>query len=139
MFCPKCKAEYRKGFTTCTECLIPLVAKLPPEPEEKPEYVKYVHLYSPQNAVELALLQSILDSENICYFVKNNNFGSLWVGPNIKLYNSKTIEVQDDQYGKAKELMTDYFKNTREHVEVPNVKYSIFDQIRMVIEFLLFT
>jgi hypothetical protein len=29
MFCPKCKAEYREGFTRCTECNAALVASLP--------------------------------------------------------------------------------------------------------------
>ena len=29
MFCPVCKAEYREAFTRCTECNVPLVAKLP--------------------------------------------------------------------------------------------------------------
>ena len=27
-FCPKCKNEYRKGFTECHECKIPLVESL---------------------------------------------------------------------------------------------------------------
>jgi hypothetical protein len=26
MFCPLCKAEYRQGFSTCSDCQIPLVA-----------------------------------------------------------------------------------------------------------------
>jgi hypothetical protein len=26
MFCPLCKAEYRQGFSTCSDCHIPLVA-----------------------------------------------------------------------------------------------------------------
>lgn len=26
MFCPLCKAEYRDGFTKCSDCLLPLVA-----------------------------------------------------------------------------------------------------------------
>ncbi len=30
MFCPKCRTEYRKSFTTCADCDIPLVDKLPP-------------------------------------------------------------------------------------------------------------
>ena len=33
MFCPKCKAEYRKGFTECPDCKVPLVKKLLPEPK----------------------------------------------------------------------------------------------------------
>jgi hypothetical protein len=28
MFCPKCKAEYREGFTECSDCQVPLVKDL---------------------------------------------------------------------------------------------------------------
>ena len=27
-FCPKCKAEYREGFTICADCKVPLVESL---------------------------------------------------------------------------------------------------------------
>ena len=38
-WCPKCKAEYREGFTECSTCRVPLVDTLPEENEEnkKPE------------------------------------------------------------------------------------------------------
>ena len=84
------------------------------------------------------MLKSILDSEGIRYFVRNDNFGSLEVGPHIGLFNAKMIGVQDDQYEKAKELLADYLEKTSELVEEPLKKYSLFDKIRMVIEFLLF-
>jgi hypothetical protein len=29
MFCPACKAEYRSGFTECSDCQVPLVETLP--------------------------------------------------------------------------------------------------------------
>ena len=29
MFCPRCKAEYRQGFTVCADCDVPLVWQLP--------------------------------------------------------------------------------------------------------------
>jgi len=29
MFCPRCGAEYRAGFTECADCLVPLVDELP--------------------------------------------------------------------------------------------------------------
>ena len=139
--CPKCRTEYRTGFNTCAECDIPLVAELPPEPppDPDPEYVKYVHLYSPQNEIELTLLKSIFDSESIPYFIRNDRFGSLEVGPWIGLYNAKMIEVRDDQIERAKELLTDYLEKTREHIEGPSKKYSVLDKVRMVIEFLLFS
>jgi hypothetical protein len=30
MFCPKCRTEYRKCFTTCADCDLPLVSELSP-------------------------------------------------------------------------------------------------------------
>ena len=140
MFCPKCRTAYSKGFTTCSDCEIPLVPVLPPEPPPPPapEYVNFINLYSPKNEIELSMLKSILDSESIIYFVRNENFGSLEVGPHIGLFNAKMIQVQDDHYEKAKELLTDYLEKTHEQLEEPFKKYSLFDKIRMVIEFLLF-
>jgi Putative prokaryotic signal transducing protein len=140
MYCPKCRTEYRKGFSTCSDCEVALVPELPPEPlpPPAPEYVNFINLYSPQNEIEMSMLKSILDSEGIRYFVRNDNFGSLEVGPHIGLFNAKMIEVQDDQYEKAKELLADYLEKTYEHNEEPLKKYSMFDKIRMVIEFFLF-
>lgn len=141
MFCPKCKTEYRQGFTTCADCEIPLVPELPPEPSPPTarEYVEYVNLYSPRNEVESALLKSILDSEGIGYFVRNDNFGSLEVGPHIGLFNAKMIQVQDDRYDKARELLSDYLEKTGKKSEEADRKYSLFDKIRMVIEVLVFS
>lgn len=36
MDCPECRAEYRDGFTECSDCRVPLVAKLPAEPASEP-------------------------------------------------------------------------------------------------------
>ncbi len=33
MWCPKCKSEYREGFTVCAECGAPLVRELPNMPD----------------------------------------------------------------------------------------------------------
>jgi hypothetical protein len=35
MYCPKCRVEYRAGFTECSDCRVRLVAELPP-PAEAP-------------------------------------------------------------------------------------------------------
>ena len=97
MFCPKCRCEYREGFTTCSDCDVSLVSVLPPEPPP-PETSPHVKLYSPRDPGELSLIQSILESEGIYYYVHNDLFGSLRVGPQIDLVNKKTIMVPDTQY-----------------------------------------
>ena len=38
-------------------------------------------IYSPQNEVELAVIKSLLNGENIPYYVHNERFGSMEVGP----------------------------------------------------------
>ncbi len=37
MFCPNCRAEYRPGFTQCSDCQSDLVEELPPPSPEDPE------------------------------------------------------------------------------------------------------
>ena len=142
MFCPKCKKKFKWMLLTCPECGVPLIhevakprrAAAPPEVE----YANYVPLYSPQNDVELSFLKSILDSEGINYFVRNDNFGSLEVGPRIGLFNAKMIEVQDDQYERASELLADYLERTKKEPGEQAKEYSFLDKIRMVIEVLVF-
>jgi hypothetical protein len=97
-----------------------------------------VKLYSPNNEVELAMIKSILDAEEINYFVQNDNFGSLEVGPQIALFNRRMIMVQDDQHERASELIKDYVHATTPKEDESERRYSLFDKIRMAIEVLLF-
>ncbi len=76
MICPKCKAEYREGFTRCADCGVPLVDFLPEEtgrPEEMTSQEDWVRIYAPASAQELALTKMILDREQIPYFVGSDN------------------------------------------------------------------
>ncbi len=49
-----------------------------------------IKLYSPLSEVDLALIRGILEGDNISFYVHNDHFGSLRIGPAIKLYNAKT-------------------------------------------------
>lgn len=140
MFCPNCRTEFRQGFFTCSDCEVPLVAELPPEPPPPPppEYVTFVNLYTPLNEMELSLIKSILDGEGIRYFVRNDNFGSLEVGPRISLFNGKMVTVPEDRYEEAKELLADFIAKTRQPAGNTLKGYSLFDKLRMVVEFLFF-
>jgi len=93
-------------------------------------------LYSPRNDSELAIVRSILDGEGMQYFVHNDHFGTLQVGPQIDLFNAKTIMVSDDQYERAKEIVGDFLTNTK---YTPSSSYSIIDKIRMIFETLIFS
>ncbi len=98
-----------------------------------------IELYSPKDPSELSIIKSVLNAEGINYYVRNDNFGSLWVGPIIDLYNKKMIVVQDDQHELAEELLKDFLDKTNDPEETPAAKYSAFDKIRMALEALLFS
>lgn len=136
MFCPICKAEYRRGFTICNDCGARLVRELPEHQPELPH--KMIDLYSPNNEPELAMLKSILEAEGITYFVKNENFGSMEVGPQIALFNKRMIMCPDDQCERASELIRDYLGHTVRKEDKPGQGYSLFDKMRMAFEILLF-
>lgn len=96
-----------------------------------------IKLYSPENEIELLILKSIFDSEKIHYYVLNDYFGSMKVGPKIELYNDKIIYVSDNDFKFAQELLADYLKNLKTD-DVPfKSQYSIPDKIRFVLEVLL--
>ena len=96
-------------------------------------------LYKPENELELSLIKSLFESEGIQYFVHNDHFGSLKIGPQIDLFNAKMLMVPEEQYAKANELLTDYLRNIQEEeTEVFQSQYSLMDKIRMLIEAVIF-
>ena len=59
MFCPKCRTEYREGFSICADCNTELVDEIPPEPE--PEFVDYEEVLVTYNPADIALIKSMLE------------------------------------------------------------------------------
>lgn len=97
--------------------------------------IHLVELYSPENEMEVLLLKSILDDSGIDFFVKNDAFGSLTVGPQIAHYNRKTILVAEDQLDEAREVLVGFLEKTSHR---PHAPYRLRDKVRMVFEVLLF-
>ena len=61
MFCPKCRSEYRIGFTLCSDCGGRLVDELPPEPvRASADDPGLVRLRSYSNDTEAFLARSVL-------------------------------------------------------------------------------
>ena len=99
MFCPECKAEYREGFYECAECKVPLIDELPPEPEV--EYIEYEKVHTAFNLSDVAIIKSLLDSENVTYYIQ---------GEHIILHyphGPARVMVKKDQVELAKEILKD--------------------------------
>ena len=95
-----------------------------------------IKIYSPKDEADLAIIQSILEGEGIQYYIHNDNFGSLNVGPRTSSFNEKVIMVDEKDEERAKELISDYLKTTKEEAP-PEQKYSLKDKIRIACEFFL--
>ncbi|MFC1528926.1 putative signal transducing protein [Candidatus Latescibacterota bacterium] len=117
MFCPKCRNEKREEFSVCPVCNIPLVMELLPEP--KPEYVKFVTVFSAGNPADIVIAKSILENANIQYFAKNEGVQDLigWGRIGMK-YNLAVgpieIQVGEDDAGEAQALFKELEKSESE-------------------------
>ena len=97
-----------------------------------------IALYSPRNETDLALIKGILDGEGIHYFVRNDHFGSMKVGPKIDLFNAKTILVDAEHYDCAMKLISDFLAAAVEEDAEDQPAYSLWDKARMIFEVALF-
>ncbi len=101
MFCPQCKAEYVDGITQCSDCHVPLVWSLPEEQEPEGEPVEWAPLVTSVNQADLALIKSLLDSENIVYYVQGEHHGIIQHGTNF----GAIVHVEKRRLQDAKELI----------------------------------
>ena len=74
MYCPKCGAEYRDGFTECADCEVPLAERLSSSLEGKPQFVDLESVLTTTNHGEMALVESLLDAEDIPYLAQGEAF-----------------------------------------------------------------
>ena len=105
MYCPKCKSEFREGFFECSDCLVPLVEKLPPE-EPKPtitsECIKFKKIKKSTDMGDIAVIKSILDDHQIIYSIYNAFLDSAFARDYYQIMVSK------DQAQEARELLKDF-------------------------------
>jgi len=97
MFCPKCRTEYRQGFTECADCKVPLVEELSPESEA--EWVDLVTVLTTINASTVALAKSMLEEAAIKYVATGELPKQMFAIGAVK------IQVSKDDEKEAKELL----------------------------------
>jgi hypothetical protein len=100
MFCPQCKAEYRRGFTHCSDCDVDLVEKLPEEEPLSGEEVTL--LWWCDDETECVGVCRDLKKADIPYRVEQipNKHYRILVSPNAldlarKAANLESIETND--------------------------------------------
>lgn len=96
-----------------------------------------IKIYSPNDELELSMIRGVMDTEDIHYFVLNDNFGSMRVGPQIDLFNKKTIMVATEDVGRAKEIISNFLERQLPEEEEQE-QYSIGQKLRMILETVIF-
>jgi hypothetical protein len=99
MFCPQCKTEYRPGFTVCADCNVDLVTELSSEPE--PDLVEFEEILSTYNPGDIAVIKSLLESEDITYYFKGDHLTLRPMGDAARLM------VKRQEAETARELLSD--------------------------------
>jgi len=110
MFCPQCRTEYREGFTSCSDCGVSLVTRLPREPTL--EYVQLVTVLTTGHEGLIALARSLLDAAGIPYTLKGESLQDLFalgrIGSGFNpVVGPVEIQVNQEDERKAKELLAD--------------------------------
>ena len=70
MICPQCKAEYREGFDTCSDCSVPLVSVL----SLTGDHGELVEVFQTLDQSEVLIIKSVLDEEGITYHFSGDFF-----------------------------------------------------------------
>ena len=98
MFCPKCRIEYREGYTECAECRAPLVEELPPEPEG--EYVDWVTVLTTVDQNTVMVATSLLEDAGIPVLVKGEGLENV-----LPTVAPKEIQVMPENAAEARLLL----------------------------------
>lgn len=96
-----------------------------------------IKIFSPKDELQLAMIRGLLDSEDVRYFVLNDNFGSMRLGPQIDLVNKKTIMVAPEDVERAKDIISTLVELDLPEEGEPE-HYTMGQKFRMAIEALLF-
>jgi len=104
MFCPKCKAEYRAGFTVCSDCNVRLVFRLPEEEEEELVQADLVVVSTVQGPLEEGQIRSFLEANGIPTVIRGEAVGRTY-GITIDGLGARQILVPAEFEATARDLL----------------------------------
>ncbi|MCD6311851.1 MAG: DUF2007 domain-containing protein [Elusimicrobia bacterium] len=105
MFCPNCGAEYREGFTRCTDCDIDLVETL--SPGREPEEVKLCTVFITSSLVEANMVKCLLEGSGVKVFLYDANISRINPFYTNAVGGIKLV-VRDKQVALTKEVLREY-------------------------------
>lgn len=111
-WCPKCRCEYRPGFTVCSDCggpLEELPAPQPPEPE--PAHTGLPRLLTLEyDGTFLAMIQNVLSDAGIASCTQEYHSYGCWLRNTYGIsFYGQSVYVDERQLEDAREIMRQRF------------------------------
>lgn len=102
-FCPKCRCEYRPGFTECADCGVSLVDHLPDKPEQPGDldHVSFVPLHSYPSRMHAEMVQEALTNEGIPSVIRGTELFGTVTGLGTAVAPKMTLCVPEDRREEA--------------------------------------
>ena len=103
MYCPKCGAEYREGFTDCADCRIPLVAQMPRrlERDGDPD-LQLVTVLEGNDPLVIASAKGLLEETGTPFYVLGEELGKRYGAVGDFIYPWCRIQVGRDREAEAR-------------------------------------
>ncbi len=108
MFCPQCEAEYREGFTECSDCDVALVETL--EPHEREEIAPGLTVvFQTPNPEELAEIVDRLEKAKVPYVIE--------AGTALALLDDREYDADDPQWQARLSVITELLERAERIVQ----------------------
>ena len=106
MFCPQCKAEYRAGFTKCSDCDVELVNQLPAEPQplSETDHPQLVVVRTYTSNVEADVARTALEAAGIESMVTSDDEGRQ--SPGLGFTRGTALLVRSEDVKDADEILS---------------------------------
>lgn len=106
MFCPNCKTEYQKGYSTCFDCQVPLIENLVEDKltKDKPVPIpeaKFIKVLETKNIMDVAEIKTVLEAEGITFYIQNEEMNLTYRSRSARLL------VLEDDVERALQLLKD--------------------------------
>ena len=106
MYCPKCRVEYRDGFTECSDCHVPLLSGTPPPETAAPSdpALGLAVVLETNDRFQLALAKGLLEDAGIPFFALGQ-IATLIQDVDPYLHKWVRVQVPRDREAEAREIL----------------------------------
>lgn len=105
MFCPVCRCEYIEGITQCVDCQVPLVEKIPDNPDELPyELQELVVIRTFPQREEAEIAEGLLHANGIDAITTIEDLGNIYPTRVGQLIRGVRVMVREKDIPRAEEV-----------------------------------